>query len=88
MENEPPEKPVRRQHVALPDWLCQYHKPWVKDDVTAGLTTGAAAGVGARRTLKTCWHVVHFTVTPESVIRASSNSYSVWQRSQRTSIAE
>lgn len=41
MENEPPEKSVRRQHVALPDWLFQYHKPWVKDDVTAGLTTAA-----------------------------------------------
>lgn len=41
MENEPPEKSVRRQHVALPDWLCQYHKPWIKDDVTAGLTTAA-----------------------------------------------
>lgn len=41
MENEPPGKSVRRQHVALPDWLCQYHKPWIKDDVTAGLTTAA-----------------------------------------------
>ncbi len=37
-------------------------------------------------TLKTWLHWVHFTVTPASVIRASSNSYSVLHRSQRTSM--
>ena len=37
-------------------------------------------------TLKTWPHDVHLTVTPSSVTRASSSSYSVWHLGQPTSM--
>src|SRR5438477_4042106 len=45
-----------------------------------------AGGADFLRTRKTWLHEVHFTVTPLSGTRASSNSYSVLQRGQLTSI--
>jgi len=41
MKIEAPGKSGRRPHVALPEWLRHYDKPWMVKDVTAGLTAAA-----------------------------------------------
>src|SRR5258706_7739305 len=48
---------------------------------------GGGGGADFLRTRNTWLHEVHFTVTPLSGTRASSNSYSVLQRGQLTSMS-
>ena len=50
--------------------------------------SGAPVASRSGKTLNLCPQFVHSTVVPRSETRASSNSYSVEQRSQRTSIQD
>ncbi len=72
---------------SLSDAICCV-LPSASSSVQLRCSGGAAAGsLPGRNTLKRCPQLVHLTVVPRSETSVSSNSYSVPQRSQVTSMA-